>query len=536
MKNLLRNKKVKLSGLLTTLVSISVLLTIIILLISVHQSEREFMEETHLSLNYSKVKKISQTVDNLFVSMSMSLQEITNYIASHEGLTDDEIQEQLEIYRNSGRYFNSVAWVDQTGLVRNIAPSSVGLRGHRITTGVTKEILDNKTPALSDPYIAPTGRLILLISKPLYNSRGQYKGMIAGTIYLHEKNVLNEILGNDVIEENGSYYYVVGPEGNILFHPISKRIGENVKSNTVVEKIMQGKSGMEQVTNTNGIPMLAAYSYVPEIGWGVVQQTPVSFIDKVILSHHVKMILYMLAPFLIILMISILIARKLAAPFKNLAEIVNRVAEGKSVTIPDDQTHWNWEAEMLTKSARIAIKAVQENNERLMATATTDALTNIPNRSKLNTIMENLADINQVFSIVVIDIDRFKDVNDTYGHQKGDEVLKFLANMLKTASRKEDFYFRYGGEEFVLLLPQTKSKEAFLVAEKIRLKVEKTDSPVGSPITISLGIAEFPKNSGKLEELFSKADKALYESKLNGRNRTTIWNDKKSHSKNNKVE
>jgi diguanylate cyclase (GGDEF)-like protein len=238
--------------------------------------------------------------------------------------------------------------------------------------------------------------------------------------------------------------------------------------------------------------------------------------------------MYMLAPFLIILIISILIARKLAQPFMNLAQSVNRVADGEVVSIPNNQDHWNWEADMLTQSARIAIKAVQENNERLVETASTDSLTKIPNRSKLNPIMESLTDGDQTFSLVVIDIDLFKVVNDNFGHQEGDEVLKFLANMLKISARKGDFYFRYGGEEFVLLLPQTISKEAYQIAENLRRRVGATDSPIGSPITISLGIAEYPKHSKDLEELFSMADKALYESKLKGRNRTTVWNEKKS--------
>lgn len=89
--------------------------------------------------------------------------------------------------------------------------------------------------------------------------------------------------------------------------------------------------------------------------------------------------------------------------------------------------------------------------------------------------------------------------------------------------RKKDIFFRYGGEEFILLLPDTKALDAYDVAEKIRTTIENSISPVGKPITISLGIAEFPLHSNSLKDLFLFADKALYESKSEGRNLTTIW-------------
>jgi diguanylate cyclase (GGDEF)-like protein len=521
MKKRSRNRKVKLATLLTSLVSLSVIFTIIILLCIAYQSEKEFMEETHLSLNYSKAEKMSEAVDSLIGAMKLSLENLATYVATNE-LTDEQTQAQLELLLNNSTYFNSLTLVDDKGIVQNIAPLSVGLKGKSVNTGVTKEVLEGKRPSLSVPYIAPTGRLIVLLSHPVYKE-GEYKGMIAGTIYLHEESVLNNILGNDIVEENGSYYYVVGPEGNLLFHPSSKRIGESVSGNKVVQKIMTGNSGKKLVVNTKGVPMLAAYSVVPETGWGVVQQTPVSAINEMLYDHIKKLILYMLPPFLLLLFISIAIARKLAEPFKNLAELVNDVAQGKEVTVPEGKSHWNLEADLLTKSAKVAIDAVKTTNNKLLHSATMDALTEIPNRRKLNETMDQWASENRIFSLLVLDIDRFKIVNDTYGHQEGDKVLIFLAETMKDTIRKNDLCFRYGGEEFVVLLSHTTSAEAFHVAEKLREKLANTISPIGEAITISIGIAEFPSDATEVNELFSMADKALYQSKLEGRNKTTLW-------------
>ncbi|MFJ8246925.1 diguanylate cyclase [Peribacillus asahii] len=521
MKKILYNQKFKLTTLLTSLVSVSVIFTILILLFASYQSEKGSLVKTYLSLNDSKSDKISKSVNSLFQSMRVSLKETANFLKENEGITDEDIQEQLELLRKNSRYFNSLSWIDEKGVVRNIAPISVGLKGH-IMTGVTKEVLNLKKPTLTTPYIAPSGRLIVLMSEPFYDSHGKYRGIIGGTIYLQEKNVLNEILGNDIIDDTGSYYYVVGPDGKLLFHPDINRIGDDVSANPLVMKLLQGESGTQLVTNTKDIRMLAAYNVIPETGWGVIQQTPVSYVQELLKKHVQKLILYILPPFLILLFLSILVARMLAKPFIYLADLINQLGSGEQVLTPKTQSHWNREADLLTKSVCITIESVQKNNNKLTHAAMTDTLTELPNRRKLNEVMAIWANDRQLFSLIAIDIDYFKSVNDTYGHQAGDEVLKYLAKTVQSVVRKTDMFFRYGGEEFVLLLPNTKASETYDIAEIIRMTIENEISPVGRPITISLGISEFPLHSNSLDELFKYADEALYQSKLEGRNRTTI--------------
>ncbi|MCA1032021.1 sensor domain-containing diguanylate cyclase [Bacillus timonensis] len=523
MTKLFLNRKIKLSTVLTSLVASSVIFTTIILLVASYQSQRESLIDAYLNLNYSKANKMSRSVDSLFQSMRMSLEEIATYVSTHQEMTDDDIQEQLELLRNNSRFFNSIAFVDETGLIRSIAPLSVGLKGHVLKTGVSKEVLDSQEPSLTTPYIAPSGRLILLMSQPLYDSEGNHRGMIGGTIYLHERNVLSEILGNDFIDENGSYYYVVGPEGKLLFHPKNKRVGEDVTANAIVKKVLNGQSGMDRAVNTKGVSMLAAYSTVPEIGWGVVQQTPIAHINDLLASHIKSLILHILVPFLFILILCIFIARRLAKPFFELANHVNQLGSEKEVVQPKNKSHWNREADLLTKSVILAMEGIKEKNLKLTYEATTDPLTNIPNRRKLTEVMEAWEEEGRVFSLVAIDIDSFKLINDTFGHQAGDEVLVFLVNTIKSSIRKTDLLFRYGGEEFVLLLPYTVTSEAFQISEKLRTKIEKTISPVGKAITVSLGISEYPSHTNSIKQVFVLADNALYHSKLNGRNQTTVW-------------
>jgi diguanylate cyclase (GGDEF)-like protein len=130
-------------------------------------------------------------------------------------------------------------------------------------------------------------------------------------------------------------------------------------------------------------------------------------------------------------------------------------------------------------------------------------------------------------SIIIIDIDKFKKYNDTYGHLAGDRVLECLADVLKSGVRDVDIVSRFGGEEFTVLLPDANRTSAWMVAERLRKTVEKMFIPWVTPIpqiTISLGVLTFDDTTGlEPEEVFGMVDKALYVSKRSGRNRSTMW-------------
>jgi diguanylate cyclase (GGDEF)-like protein len=130
-------------------------------------------------------------------------------------------------------------------------------------------------------------------------------------------------------------------------------------------------------------------------------------------------------------------------------------------------------------------------------------------------------------SIIVIDVDKFKNFNDSYGHLAGDRVLESLAFTLKQAVRSEDIPSRFGGEEFTVLLPNTDKDTVWMVAERLRTSVAAMKVPWEPPlpqVTISLGIYTFDQNSSTdAEEIILRADEALYLSKERGRNRTTVW-------------
>lgn len=153
--------------------------------------------------------------------------------------------------------------------------------------------------------------------------------------------------------------------------------------------------------------------------------------------------------------------------------------------------------------------------------AYTDALTGVYNRSMFNEIVESeikkTIRYKRPFSCAIIDIDLFKNVNDTYGHLIGDEVLIMLAQAINSNIRDADTFARWGGEEFVLLFPETSIEDSKGITEKLRVLVEELYHSTAGNITVSFGLTEYKKND-TIESIFKRCDDALYEAKDSGRN------------------
>jgi diguanylate cyclase (GGDEF)-like protein len=167
------------------------------------------------------------------------------------------------------------------------------------------------------------------------------------------------------------------------------------------------------------------------------------------------------------------------------------------------------------------------SNERLQRLALTDALTELPNRRSAVERLEQEWALAQrgerKLSCMMVDIDHFKAINDKLGHQAGDEVLKSVAQALRHSARTQDLVCRYGGEEFVVICPDTDLKAAAQCAERLRQKVSELDHRGrGFALTISVGVAERRSDMGSVDALLARADACLYAAKEAGRNRVVV--------------
>ena len=168
--------------------------------------------------------------------------------------------------------------------------------------------------------------------------------------------------------------------------------------------------------------------------------------------------------------------------------------------------------------------------EQTKQLAVTDGLTGISNRPNMEQALQNEFERSMRYgaplSVVLLDVDHFKGVNDTYGHQKGDEILVAIASLLKKVCRANDIAARYGGEEFLMILPQSNAQGAFKIAERVReemMKLSFTGNETNFSVTTSCGVAELDRDFIKnTDQLIAMADHALYDAKTGGRNKTII--------------
>lgn len=162
------------------------------------------------------------------------------------------------------------------------------------------------------------------------------------------------------------------------------------------------------------------------------------------------------------------------------------------------------------------LRKTERQAAMLQIAANTDALTGLPNRRMLNDLLENRLRGGSVFCVLLVDVDYFKDVNDTYGHERGDQVLRSVAEALRHHSRTDDIVGRWGGEEFLILLALQDADSGAETAERLRRHVEALQ-PTGLRVTISLG-GTVSRLSDTLASVIRRADLALYAAKSSGRN------------------
>ncbi len=187
------------------------------------------------------------------------------------------------------------------------------------------------------------------------------------------------------------------------------------------------------------------------------------------------------------------------------------------------------EYEVLAEEFNIMARRLKQNRDSLHELATQDGLTELFNHREFHRLLrqeiERSKRSKKPVSLLFLDIDNFKNYNDTFGHMQGDNALRIVANILMEQVRQIDVAARYGGEEFAIVLPDTAAKKASVIAERIREAISIQPFIVKEEVnqlSVSIGIAEFPENAEKAADLIEAADLALYTAKRNGRDRVCI--------------
>lgn len=518
--------KISLKHLILFVALLSVILTLFSSITAGYRVNQQSLIDSTLETNRVYAQKLAVTTEN-FLNMTLqklafSADEITDYLERNDA--ESLILKEANRLKEDTNTFNSVVIVAEDGTIIAASPQSLNLIGRHLNSPGAKEVIAAKEPIVSKPFMSITNRLIVFISQPIFDKEKKYIGYIGGSIYLTEQNILNELLGEHFYQD-GSYVFVVDEDGRIIYHPKSERLNAIVKENEVVHEVMQGNSGLAEVTNTEEIEMLAGYAYVPTAKWGIVSQRPAQMALLPSTDMRNKMIVKTLPYLLLSLILIIYTSHRIAYPLQKLTHYAKSTTEGEKVKKVRNVRAWYYEAIQLENALVNSFVFYQERVNYFLHQSTTDPLTGLLNRRAMDEQTKKWIETANPFSIILFDIDRFKRVNDTYGHGVGDDVLVFLAKEMREVAGENDVCCRYGGEEFIMILPDKTKYEAFEVAERLRKKLETTVSPCGEVITISSGIASFPDCAAHTMGLIEAADKCLYEAKDSGRNKSIMAED-----------
>ena len=485
-----------------------------------YRVQRQLLIDNTLEANHAYAAKLASSTEAF---LHGALQQL-GYSAKRLGRrfdAGDFLEEEAQRLRLETDSFNSVVVVDAAGRVVGVSPETLQIRGKHLETPGAQAALHERRPLVSSPYLSVANNLIVFISQPVSDAQGRYLGYVGGTIYLKQKSVLNQLLGEHYYQD-GSYLYVADRNRRLLYHPDVRRVGRIVEHNELIERLDNQSDGVQRVVNSDGVEMLAGFARVPSVGWEIVAQRPtertLAALDSLMLSMLVKTLPLAAVSFLLIWWL----ARIISSPLRQLAAGAREMGEASTAERIEGVRSWYFESAELKRAMLLGLNLLHERIGRLTRDVQTDPLTGLYNRRGMQLTLTLWRAEKRPFAVVALDIDHFKQVNDTYGHDVGDRVLQKLAELLRSCSRDDDVVCRVGGEEFLMLLPDVSQATAAKVAERLRQTVESSVvEPVGR-VTISAGVALWPQHSRDPSQVLKGADQQLYAAKAAGRNRVML--------------
>ncbi|MDH0201690.1 sensor domain-containing diguanylate cyclase [Comamonas aquatica] len=522
------NCSVDLRKLILMLSIVSGLVIVVSAFYAAYSVQRQQLIQASLANNYVYADKLAKTTDDFLGSAQQQLMFSAAVLSGklHDKPTLASEVDRIRLQTDS---FNSVLIVDVTTEVLATSPEALQITGLKLSTPGVLESIRQRAPFISNPYVSTAGNLLIFISHPIFSGNGDYLGFVAGTVYLKKKSALHRLLGEHY-HKDGSYIYVVDQNRRLIYHPNAARLGETVDNNPLIDRLVQGDEGESIIVNSEGVEMLTGFAIARKTGWGVVAQRPMRA-ALAPLDHLMQQVVYKTLPAVILCFVVIVwSAKKISMPLRMLADGAQRMNDDGTEKNIQNVKSWYFEAQELKKAMLLGVGLLHGNIRKLREDLHKDPLTGLGNRRRLDAALQKFKSLQMDFSVLSIDIDYFKTVNDTHGHDVGDMVLQHLAQFLSHICRVDDVPCRVGGEEFIILLPGTHKLDAAKIAERLRQNVEATDIPVVGKITISVGISCYPEDARDVFAVFKHSDEMLYQAKRHGRNRVEVFQRKSAHA------
>ncbi|QIE99434.1 sensor domain-containing diguanylate cyclase [Pantoea stewartii] len=506
-------RKIHLRTLLTALSIGSVIVTSGLLLGALFLFQKSNIEESLLDSNIAYARKLADTTDHYLAIAQRELAWSAGQIAD---LNNVQLlhRETTRLLQQSG-FFNSVVVLDNHSIIASISPESLSLLGVKVDTAETEQANKLQKPFISSPFISPSGNYVVFISHPLFAHDGHYLGFIGGTIYLKKQSMLSDILSQHYYGD-GTSVSIVSDDGTIIFSQDPTRVGTRMALSQPLQKRLAATMSGQFMIQDAGKKYLIGYASLQKTDWNIFMSGTSETVNGLMMHTARNAFWFILIIIVLTATCMAFLASRISYPLEKLAGMVR---DGGSEASPDPLSSvntWYNEADRLREAVQHHRRAVAGHVADLNDKAMTDPLTGLNNRRGF---YAQAAQHRQepVQSAIAIDIDHFKIINDRYGHDAGDKVLVSLAGLLRKRCRTLDVISRFGGEEFVLLLPGTSMGDAAAMAERIREAVSHTVFPFINSMTVSLGVATL-NGLGDDASLLRRADEALYAAKDEGRN------------------
>ncbi|WLI05272.1 diguanylate cyclase [Pseudomonas sp. FP597] len=473
--------------------------------------------ENALQVNKAYAFRIATSVEQVLHSDLDKLK----YASAVVGKAFDDrrhLAEETQRLLGQDASFNSVIVADATGTIIASAPESLALNGRILQH---KEPLSLRAPIISNAFESIAGNLVVFISQPVFDVSGKYLGVIGGSVRLEQSNTLQALMDTNV-RKDGAHVYLIDSARRVLYHNDPEQIGNIVAKSSIADAALSQDAGTLQAADEHGVEMLAGFAKVPSSGWGVISQQPFDNVHALLRQTMAK-VAQGIAPLALfgILLIWWLGAR-ISAPLSRLADCAKRLDTPDSYErISAVPAHY-FESWQIRRALLLGATLLQEKIGKLNQQAQTDALTGLANRRAMQDILSRWQAADKMFAVVSLDIDHFKRVNDTFGHAVGDETLRAIAALIQQNSRSNDLACRVGGEEFVVLLPNSSLQAAADVAERLRHSIAAATIDTVGHVTVSLGVALWRPGGDSISAVLERADQLLYRAKQDGRNRVVV--------------
>jgi diguanylate cyclase (GGDEF)-like protein len=430
------------------------------------------------------------------------------------------LRDYLNTVRQNLPAHEGLAIVGRDGQVLTSSGNRTGFRlsADQMNTLRTRDAL------AGDPLWDPgLGKAAMVLVVPIRQDDGMFLGALGAKINLDGVRDMLEQLSAD---HSRDLYLITEPGRMVVSSTANSADLMKTTLPAAITRDLVEREGQPVVqSRAAGREVVAVLRRIPQLRWAAVAETPRAEAVREAGVLRFRTVLLLTSLLAAVGLLAFVVGGFITRPLERLTEAAARVAAGDlAVELP---AGGSGEVGYLTRALNTVVTRLREKESHgeLEKLSLTDSLTGLYNRRHL---MGTLASevqrsrrLRRAFSVLLADVDRFKQYNDTHGHLAGDAALVKIAEVFRKTTRQVDCVARYGGEEFVVMLLEANLATASLVAERIRARVAEQDLGEGK-LTLSIGVAEYPDGGETPEELIATADAAMYQAKSAGRNQVMI--------------